>query len=319
MQFELYIRHGDRLYRPNVENGVKWSTERQGSPSILAFTAIDDGRVQFTEGDAVRLEMGGVGVFYGFIFSRCFSKDKRIRVKAYDQLRYLKNKDTYVYENKTASQVVTMVCNDYGLKKGSIKAASYIIPSRVEDNKELFDVVQNALDLELQNKGQMLVLYDDFGSLTLKSIENMKVPILIDAETAEAYDYQSSIDNNTYNQIKLFYDNKTTGKREIYLTKDSSHINEWGLLQFYEALGENENGQAKAEALLSLYNEKTRSLKITNAVGDVRCRAGAMVVVRLDVGDIKIQNWMLIEKAIHNISNDMHLMDLTLRGGEISG
>lgn len=39
----------------------------------------------------------------------------------------------------------------------------------------------------------MFVLYDDVGKLTLKSIGNMKLGVLIDEDTAGDYDYTSSI------------------------------------------------------------------------------------------------------------------------------
>lgn len=68
----------------------------------------------------------------------------------------------------------------------------------------------------------------------------------------------------------------------------------WGILQYFDTLQKGENGQAKADALLSLYNKKTRNLKITNAIGDNRVRAGSMIVVNLDLGDIKMKNWMLV-------------------------
>lgn len=77
-----------------------------------------------------------------------------------------------------------------------------------------------------------------------------------------------------------------------------------------------ENGQAKADALLKLYNKKTRNLKITNALGDNRVRAGSMVVINLDLGDMKVKNWMLVEKCKHTYKEGEHWMDLTLRGGE---
>lgn len=77
-----------------------------------------------------------------------------------------------------------------------------------------------------------------------------------------------------------------------------------------------ENGQAKADALLKLYNKKTRNLKITNALGDNRVRAGSMVVINLDLGDMKVRNWMLVEKCKHTYKEGEHWMDLTLRGGE---
>ena len=231
-------------------------------------------------------------------------------------MRYLKNKDTYVYEGKTASQVIQMIANDFNLNLGKIESTQFVIPSRVEDNQSLFDIIQNALDLELQNKGELYCLYDDFGKLTLKNIGSMKLDLLIDTDTAEDFDYTSSIDEQTYNQIKLTYDNDSTGEREVYIAKDSSKINQWGVLQYFEKLQKGENGKAKADALLELYNKKTRNLKVDNCLGDLRCRAGTMVVVQLYLGDISVSNYLLVEKVTHTFNNDQHLMSLNLRGGE---
>ena len=82
----------------------------------------------------------------------------------------------------------------------------------------LFDIVQNALDITLLNTGQMYVLYDDFGALALKNIVGMAYNLLINENTAEDYSYTCSIDRETYNQIKLVFDNEETGKRDVYMT-----------------------------------------------------------------------------------------------------
>ena len=263
-------------------------------------------------------------VFFGFVFTKKRDREGIISVTAYDQLRYLNNKDTYVYENKTASQFVKMLAADFSLNVGTLEDTKYVIASRVEDNTSLFDMIENALDLTLQNTKQMFVLYDDFGKLTLKNIASMKVGegntfLMIDEETGENFDYSSSIDDNTYNKIKLTYDNEDTGKREVYIAQDSSHMNAWGVLQHYDTLQKGENGQAKADALLKLYNSKTRNLKITNAIGDTRVRAGSMVIVNLGLGDMNMKNFMLVEKVTHTFKLDQHFMDLTLRGGEFVG
>lgn len=147
----------------------------------------------------------------------------------------------------------------------------------------------------------------------------MRVGILIDAETGQNFEYTSSIDGETYNKIKLSYENEKEGKRDIYVAQDSSHINEWGVLQYYENIKEDVNGKAKADALLSLYNQKTRNLTIDKAFGDVRVRAGASVAVSLDLGDITVNNFMVVEKARHLFEESCHTMDLTLRGGEFVG
>ncbi len=162
----------------------------------------------------------------------------------------------------------------------------------------------------------MYVLYDDFGKLTLKNVENMKLNILIDEETGENFDYTSSIDDNTYNKIKLSYENKETGKREIYIAQDSRNMNKWGTLQYFDTIDEKENGKAKVNALLSLYNKKTRKLEIKNAIGDIRVRAGSAIVVMLNLGDVIIKNFMMVEKVKHTFNEKHHTMNLVLRGGE---
>ena len=102
----------------------------------------------------------------------------------------------------------------------------------------------------------------------------------------------------------------------MYIAQDGEKINEWGILQYYEKLQQGENGKAKADALLKLYNKKTRNLKVDNCLGDVRCRAGTMPIVQLDLGDMVTSNFMLVEKATHTFDNEKHLMSLVLRGGE---
>lgn len=316
---------GTKLFQPAVEEGIEWSTERRGTPGKLTFKVLEDKKLSFSEGCPVRLKVNGAKIFFGFVFKQQRSKKEgkvqEITVTAYDQLRYLNNKDTRVYENKTADQVVKMIADDYRLSVGALKNTEYVIPSRVEDNTSLFEMIENALDLTMQNRKEMFVLYDDFGKLTLKNISDMYVKkkgkyLLIDAETGENFDYTSSIDDDTYNKIKLAYDNEETGKREIYIAQDGSNMNRWGILQYFDTLQEGENGKAKADALLKLYNQKTRNLKITNVIGDNRVRAGSLVAVRLSLGDKKLNNFMLVEKCRHIYKGQEHWMDLTLRGGE---
>lgn len=316
MSYELLIQHGNKIYQPIVTGEIQWQTERKGVQGSLTFKVVKDATLNFTEGDSVRLKVDGKNVFYGFVFQKKRNKDGIITVTAYDQLRYLKNKDTYVYSNKTASEVVQMLAKDFNLQCGTLEDTKFKIESRVEDNQTLFDIIQNALDLTLQNKKEMYVLFDDFGKISLKNIGNMKVGILIDEDTGENFDYTSSIDGETYNKIKLVYNNEKTGKRETYIAQDSSHINQWGVLQYFETIDEKTNGKAKADALLSLYNQKTRNLTIKGAFGDVRVRAGTLVAVSLNLGDIIANSFLLVEQAKHTFSESLHTMDLTLRGGE---
>ena len=283
-----------------------------------------DDALDFSEGSAVRMKENGNEIFFGFVFKQQREKGPLITVTAWDQLRYLKNEDTIVYEAQTADQLIRRIAAGYSLNVGVLENTNYVIESRVEEDTSLFEMIQNALDLTLTNTGEMFVLYDDFGKLALKHLSSMAVGsqgayLMIDEETGENFEYISSIDDNTYNKVKMTYDNEETGLREVYIAQDSRNINKWGVLQYFDTLKKGENGQAKADALLKLYNKKTRSLKLTNILGDNRVRAGSMVVVNLDLGDIKVKNFMLVESCKHIYKENEHWMDLTLRGGEFVG
>lgn len=323
MYVELLVANesGSKVYQPAVEEGIEWTTQRAGTPGKLTFKVMKDDILDFTEGSAVRLKVDGDEVFYGFVFTKSRQKDQIITVTAYDQLRYLNNKDTKVYEGKTATQFIQMLAADYRLNVGDMEDTGYVIASRVEENSSLFDMIQNALDLTLTNTGNMFVLFDSFGKLTLKSLGKMRVGdgdnyLMIDEETGENFDYKSSIDSQTYNKVKLTYDNEKTGTREVYIAQSGENMNKWGILQYFDTLQKGENGQAKADALLKLYNKKTRNLKIQNAFGDNRVRAGSLIVVNLALGDMSVKNFMLVEKCVHTYNESEHWMTLTLRGGE---
>ena len=163
-------------------------------------------------------------------------------------------------------------------------------------------MIQSALDETLMNTKQLYVLYDDAGKLTLKNINTMKLNLLIDEETGENFSYESSIDEQTYNKIKLAYNNEKTGKRELFIAQDGAKMNQWGVLQYFEEVQTKTGASAK--------------LTIQNAFGDVRVRAGSAVVVALNLGDIVTNNYMVVNKVTHTFRGDEHMMELDLIGGE---
>lgn len=256
MFFKLFVKNGDDLYIPDIVNEITFKTERQGSPGTLQFSVIEDDILKIEEGNLVILQVDDVDVFLGYIGSIDRTKENVIDIKASDQLKYLKNKDTYVYENKTASEFIKMIAEDFKIKLGDIDDTGFKIKSRVEENTTLFDMILNALDLTLQNKKEMYVLFDNCGKLTLKSISSMESDLLLDIDTTCEFKLKTSIEDETYNRIKLTYNNQKTGKRDVYIAQDSKNIDKWGILQMYETLRDGENGKAKADALLELYNAK---------------------------------------------------------------
>lgn len=319
MDVHLYIQNGKTVYEPVVEGSITWETQRRGQPGKCSFTLIPDNRLIIEEGNAVRLDVAGTPVFFGFIFERSWSSDGEVKVTAYDQLRYLKNKDSYNYTNKTAGEVVQMIADDFNLQIGTLEDTGYKIQVRNESDSTLFDIILNALDMTMIATGRMYVLFDDAGKLTLKNVEDMKLNLMVDSAAAQDYEYTISIDKDTYNQIKLYRDNDETKVRELFMTKNTENINKWGVLQMSESLDKGIDGPTVAEMYLTLHNRPTKSLSVKDAFGDIRVRAGCLIPVFLDIRDMQLKNYMLIEAVTHKIEEGIHTMDLTLKGAGIIG
>lgn len=316
MAVELFIQHNSTIQFPVVKEGARLTLERKGTPGKLEFTVVKGPGLNFAEGDPVKLTVNGTAMFYGFVFKKKRDKGGTIDVVAYDQLRYLKNKDTITEEGLKASDLLKRIATDFRLNLGTVEDTGYTLETIVEENQTLFDMIQSALDETLMNTKQLYVLYDDAGKLTLKNINTMKLNLLIDEETGENFSYESSIDEQTYNKIKLAYNDEKTGKRELFIAQDGAKMNQWGVLQYFEEVQTKTGAPAKADALLKLYDQKTRKLTIQNAFGDVRVRAGSAVVVALNLGDIVTNNYMVVNKVTHTFKGDEHMMALDLIGGE---
>ena len=292
MAVELFIQHNSTIQFPVVKEGARLTLERKGTPGKLEFTVVKGPGLNFAEGDPVKLTVNGTAMFYGFVFKKKRDKGGTIDVVAYDQLRYLKNKDTITEEGLKASDLLKRIATDFRLNLGTVEDTGYTLETIVEENQTLFDMIQSALD------------------------DTMKLNLLIDEETGENFSYESSIDEQTYNKIKLAYNNEKTGKRELFIAQDGAKMNQWGVLQYFEEVQTKTGASAKADALLKLYDQKTRKLTIQNAFGDVRVRAGSAVVVALNLGDIVTNNYMVVNKVTHTFKGDEHMMALDLIGGE---
>ncbi len=321
MSYKLLIekqRNTGVWQEPAVIEPVTWETYRKSSPSKLTFTVIKDEQLSFGEGARVKFQIDGKNVFYGFVFHKSRNKDQHIQVTAYDQLRYLKYKNAYYFENITASNFVERVCKDFVLDTGTLENSGYSIPLCNYQNQTLFDMVQTTVDETVMNTGNLFCLYDDFGKLMFRNIKNLKLDYVVAPDNAEDFDYTSSIDGDTANRIKIQQMNGDKGIGDIVVEESEPSIENWGVLQRLESWGEDQNEaqvREKAKKMLQLFNSVSRTLSAKGCVGDYRVRAGFSVLVKLSLGDLPtLCNYMLVEEAKHTFEQGNHTMDLTFRG-----
>lgn len=209
-EIRLVIEHSGKAFEPPVKDEITLERERVGAPAKLVFTTVKIGsgentQMGFQEGDRVTLYYNGSAIFVGYVFTKKRDKEHHIEVTCYDQLRYLKNKFSYIFIEKTATQILQALCKDLGLQTGTLEDTKYVIPSIAEENAEAFDIILTALDETLANTGNMFVIYDNAGKIELKNCASLTCETIIASDTAENFDYSTSIDEETYNSVVLYY------------------------------------------------------------------------------------------------------------------
>lgn len=317
MKTELLIagRNSDRIWElSNCTTQVTYSTARTGSPGTLKFQVVKSGDLSFTEGDTVRFSVDGTLIFLGWVFSKSKDRWGVIDVICYDRLRYLKTSASYSFYDMKAGDIIRQIAGDFQLETGVISDTGFAIPSLIEEEQTCLDIIGEAVQQTLLNTGKIFVFYDDGNGLALQEAADMISNVVIgERSLLTEYTYKTDIDEQTYNSVKLARPNEVTGMADVFVAQHGENIAQWGLLQLYQTVDGAVNDaqvRAQAEASLSYYNRKMRTLKISS-LGVVGLRAGQMVFMRIpDLGDISLNQYVLLEKVEHTFTNDTHTMDI---------
>lgn len=312
VDMKFVVKVNGKMYEiSELVTKVSYTDKLNDGCSKLEFSYINDDLV-ITNGSGVSFVYGGVNIFSGFVFKVNRDSKKEISVTAYDQLRYCKAKDTIAVKNNTVTDLVKKMCNYFGLKTGTLSNTGYKLSTSVQDDKTWLDIVYDAIGDTLRNKGVWYSLRDEFGSIAIRDLKELQLNLILGDESfAYDYEYEKSIDDEFYNQIKIVSDNEKSGKRDVYTTKDSDSISKYGLLQYFEKLDKNANAsqaKSKTDNLLKLYNREMETLSL-KCLGDTRIRAGSSFYEQ--ISDIALNKRLIVKSVTHEFL-PAHTMDLEL-------
>lgn len=322
-------KNTDTAYLVSPVDGVELTRGRDMVPATLKFKVPKDDTLSFQEGDRVQFKVNSTIVFYGFVFEKSRDREAIISVTAYDQLRYLKNKDCYVYNSKTASELIKMICDDYNLTvaDGDGLAHTQVRCSHIDDNKTLADIISYALAFTtIYGPGHPIYeLYDDGGKIKLQNVmgSEMTLDCLIDADVTSNYTYTTSIDKDTCNMVKIVRDVPEANRKTWVRTgevRDDETMRQWGRLQYViRPDDKNATPIEQAKHYLSLHDAKTREIKLKGVIGDVRVRGGTRLFCQFNFGDIAVNNYLMVSAVTHHFTENCHLMDLDMIYAERAG
>lgn len=296
---------------------ITLTTTRTGSPGVLKFSVQKAGDLSFVEGDVVRFSEDGELLFYGWVFTKVKDRWDNIEVTCYDRLRYLKANASYAFYAQSAADIIKQIGEDLQIEVDRLSNPGFLIPSMIEENQSCLDIIGKAVQQTLLNTGRLYIFYDSGTGLCLTPADEMKTTIMIgDRSYLGEYTYKTDIDGETYNSIKLARPNEETGRADVFLVQDTDTIRRWGLLQLYQTVDNDMNDaqiMAQAQVTLQYYNRRMRTLSCSS-LGVRGLRAGQMIAMKIDgLGDIDLDQYMLIEKVSHKYQNDYHTMDFDLK------
>lgn len=314
----------NELYCQNTDNGtlfdittlagnIQYTTDLSGQPGKLTFSLQEDpnGVLQIVVGSVIGFKVDNNIVFYGYVFTMGTDATGIYKITAYDQMRYLKNEETMYTGNMSASAIFTKISADTGLNSKVVTPTSWVVPEYYHEKKSLYNILNYAIMSTNINDGKYHFIKDDGGTLLFTELGEYKTNIVIgDKSLLSSYQYEISIDKDTYNGVKVIRDNEETGMRDVWIEFDSENQRRWGKLQKLVQAGEELNeAQIKELAAnwLSLKNRETKTMKIS-ALGVRELVAGSGFLLRIDKLDIKEYMW--ITSATHDYSKDYHVMSL---------
>lgn len=321
MSIRLLLEHGQAVYDATniVTDGVSWESSMRGEAGRLRFSLVRDGIVNFVEGDKVQFYTDGILKFSGWVMTKERTQEQIIQVTAYDQMFYLaKNRGTYVYWDKTASEVVSMIASDYGLAVGPLADTGWKIPQRIEEGQTLLDMMMTALDLTEAATGKEYFLFDDYGRLTLKERSQMDTAGVFCCDGGiGSYTYQTDISEDTINGVRLYQAGRKETEHLAYEMADSEKTEQWGRLYAYRHVDFTLNEAQMKEIAQGLLKEKCRvrkTLVVENINGDIDIRGGNSIYLAIpDLAEIGIEQQVLVERCTHIYEDGIHRMKMEIR------
>lgn len=326
--------------------GMSHETTISAQPGKLTFNIVNDGTVDIYEGQNISVVYkysedsffeGEVftqndlteNFFYGKIFIREYNESDIISVTAYDQLRYLQNKDIYTIEGLTASEVFEKVCKDYQLNNYKIVSPTTMkLSPYIHDDETLFDIIERGISYEMIN-GNWYMIRDNFGTLEFTNAENLRTGLIYsDEDSIYGFSFKSSIDEETYNQIKIVQENRVSKKgkavksggtvvsRDYGFAENKDVIPTWGILRYTEKSDKGFNQaqlDERAKNILSKRDTPKQTFSIV-CKGNPRVKAGSRLYIKVSKvrKDLPNAQEFVVQDCAHDISNNEHSMSLNL-------
>lgn len=313
----LIILKGEQGYDvTQLVEQVKWKGRKGSSSRTLAVTLIDDDGykharcgVDVEQGHQCIFSYDGVELFRGIIMSQTQSNQKKLQFTAYDNGIYLaNNKDTFCYENKTASDVFRDCCTRFGLPMGEVAKCSYKIPELTKSKTTAFDAIADALSLDFDATGIRHYVASSKGKLSLLTRrENILQWVIEVGQNITSYSYSRSIED-IKTRVKMVSKEGTT----VAEKSNAELEKKIGIFQEIDQPDESLTAAQVNDLIESIMEEKgtpERTLSV-EAMGIAEVISG--IGVYIIIPELEISRTFYVDEDTHTFEDNKHTMSLKL-------
>ena len=313
----LIIIKGEQGYDvTQLVEQAKWKGRKGSSSRTLDVTLIDDdgykharSGIDVEQGHQCIFSYDGVELFRGIIMSQTQTQAKKLQFTAYDNGIYLaNNKDTFCYENKTASEIFQDCCARFNLPVGEVAKCSYKIPELTKSKTTAFDAIADALSLDFDATGIRHYVASDKGKLNLLTRrENILQWVIEVDQNLTSYSYSRSIED-IKTRVKMVSKEGTT-----VAEKSNAELEKRiGIFQEFDQPDESLTAAQVNDLIASIMEEKgtpQRTLSV-EAVGIAEVISG--IGVYIIIPELEISRTFYVDEDTHTFKDNEHTMSLKL-------
>lgn len=313
----LIIIKGEQGYDvTQLVETIKWKGRKGSSARTLTATLIDDdgykharSGIDVEKGHQCLFNYNGKELFRGIIMTQTQTNRKKLQFTAYDNGIYLaNNKDTFTYENKTASDVFRDCCTRFGLPMGEVAKCSYKIPELTKSKTTAFDAIADALSLDFDATGIRHYVASSKGKLNLLTRrENIMQWVIEVGQNITTYSYTRSIED-IKTRVKMVSKEGTT----VAEKKNAALEKRIGVFQEIDQPDESLTTAQVNDLIASILEEKSTPERTLNveAVGIAEVISG--IGVYIIIPELGLSRTFYVDEDTHTFKDNMHTMTLKL-------
>ena len=295
---------------------IKWSGKKGGSARSITVTILDDSGYKHAR-SGIDIEEGMTCIFLynhkelfrGIIMTQTQTQKKTMEFTAYDNGIYLaNNRDTFAYENKTASEIFEDCCARFNIPTDHVANCSYVIPELTKPKTTAFDCVLDALSLDFDATGIRHYIMSKKGKLSLLTRrENILQWVIEPGHNLTSYSYTKSIEK-TKTRVKI-----VSQEGDVVAEKTNDELEEKiGIFQEIDTAEESFTEAQINDLIDEILSEKgtpERSLTV-ESIGIPDVISGIGVYIRIP--DLDLSRTFYVDQDTHLFEGNSYTMTLKL-------